>query len=131
MGLVEFNALPAAARISLRRFGQRSRLIRSDATLVAATALQLALNTPDRLSILLVNTGAANPATVTADGARTVAQGDVMVASGGAYALDALSDGEACGYEFWGISTAGTTVHVEEIIGYGDTVELPPGVTPL
>lgn len=131
MSLQEFNTLPAAQRVSLRRFGQRSRLYRNDFTLVAATALQVALNTPDRLSLLIVNAGVTNPATVTADGAKTTTQGSVIVSSGGAYALDAIDDGEACGYEFWAISTAGTTLHVEEIVGFGDTVELPPGVTPL
>lgn len=131
MTIEEFNALPAAARVSLRRFGQRTRLYMNDYTLSAATAQEIALNTPDRLDLSIQNTGATNPATITADGGKTVAQGDVVAASGGNYALDALSDGEATGRQAFAISTAGTTLHVEEIVGYGPVVELPPGVTPL
>lgn len=131
MTLDEFANLPTAAQVSIRRYNTRTRLKAGDATLAAAVAATLVGNDPDRIGLVIINTGLSNPFSVTTDDAKTVAQGDTIGPNGGAYKLLAAEDAEGAAREVHGISTAGTTVHIEEIIGYGPLVLLPPEIEPL
>jgi len=123
----EFAALPAAQQASIKRFGRLTRLVLNDGTLNAATNANIVPNNPDRVSLLIQNTGQANNLTAVGDATLGVTQGSVL-APNGAYSSDIVTDGEAVTRSVFGISTAGTTWHSEETIGYGPLIILPPGV---
>ena len=91
-------------------------------TIAAATITQLVGNTPDRLSLLISNSGTSNTLTVSSKLNVSATLGTILGASGGSIAFDALGDGEGVANAQFGFSTAGTTAHIVEIIGTGPII---------
>ncbi len=100
--------------ISIQRFGGRTTAQERVVT-VAATRVTLLSNNPNRLSWHLINEG-GNDARVSIDPTITFTTGWLIPQAGGLISMIYYDDGEACGYEVYGISNAaGTTIRIREV----------------